>query len=381
MIDYEVLKVLWWMILGSILVAYATTAGFDAGITTIMPFFKNEDDRRVILNVSAPTWDGNLTWILFAGGGLFVVWPVVYSTAFSGLYFAMLLILFPLFFRPPGYEYRNKMPSMRWKRFWDFGLFISGVMPVFMFGVATGNCFVGFPFHFDPISLRMFWTGSFWELLNPISILAGFVSVVMVIMHGSTYLQRRTVGNIRNSARQVTYWSGSVLLVLFAISGVLIVLYTPGYSLVYSPPVATTNVLDNIVTQAEGGWFVSFFQYPWKFFPPIFAFIGVLVSMAATYVKSKDVAFWGSGLAVAAIIVTSGTTLFPFIMPSSTNLNQSLTVWNSVSSQYALNTMLYIGVFMLAIVTAYKIFAYRAIWRKQKVLRVEDIQNNTHTYY
>ena len=97
MIDYTVLKFLWWMILGCILVVYATTAGFDIGITTIMPFLKGETNRRIALNTSAPTWDGNLTWIMFAGGGLFVVWPVVYSTAFSGMYAAILLILFPHF--------------------------------------------------------------------------------------------------------------------------------------------------------------------------------------------------------------------------------------------------------------------------------------------
>lgn len=381
MIDYEVLKILWWMILGSVLVAYAVTAGFDVGITTMMSFFKNEDEKRVLLNVSAPTWDGNLTWIVFAGGGIFVVWPVVYATAFSGLYFAMLLILFPLFLRAPGYEYRNKIDSHKWRRFWDFGLLISGILPVFIFGVATGNCFVGFPFHFNPVSLRLIYTGTFWELLNPISILSGLVSVAMVILHGSTYLQRRTLGKIHENAREVTFWAGSIVLILFTISGMLIVLYTPGYQLISSPANPTAHMLDNVVTRAAGGWFISYFHYPWKFFGPILAYVGILVAITATYFRSKDISFWASGIAIAGIIITSGFTLFPFIMPSSTHMNESLTVWNAVSSHYALNVMLYIGVVMLAIVTAYKWFAYRTIWHKQPTLSIEDVRKNEHTFY
>lgn len=381
MIDYTVLQVLWWMILGSILVVYAATAGFDVGVTTLMPFFKNEEERRVILNTSAPTWDGNLTWIVFAGGGIFVVWPVVYSTAFSGLYAGMLLILFPLFLRAPGYEYRNKLPSMKWKRFWDFGLFISGILPVFVFGVATGNCFVGFPFHFDPISLRMFYTGNLFDLFNPLGILAGLVSVAMVLFHGSTFLQRRTEGNICDKARIVTFSSGVVLLILFSVAGLLIVLYAPGYQLIDSPINPTSHLLENVVVRAPGSWFASFMYYPWKGFGPVFAYIGILVSMVATYFKSRNLAFWSSAVAIAGIVATSGFTLFPFIMPSSTNPNESLTIWNATSSQYALNMMLYVGTVLLAIIAAYKIFAYHSIWGRKGILTVEDLRKDEHTFY
>ena len=93
MIEFNVLKIVWWMIVGGILMTYASTAGYDLGITMILPFLKDERDKRVALNVSAPTWDGNQSWIIFAGGALFVVWPLVYSTAFSGIYAGILCIL------------------------------------------------------------------------------------------------------------------------------------------------------------------------------------------------------------------------------------------------------------------------------------------------
>lgn len=381
MIDYTVLQVIWWMLLGAILVVYAATAGFDVGVTTLMPFFKDEEERRVILNTSAPTWDGNLTWIIFAGGGIFVVWPIVYSTAFSGLYAGILLILFPLFLRAPGYEYRNKLPSMKWKRFWDFGLFISGILPVFVFGVATGNCFVGFPFHFDPITLRMFYTGGLFDLFNPLGILAGLVSVAMIILHGSTFLQRRTEGNICNRARAVTFYAGTILLVLFSVAGMLIVFHAPGYTLVSSPANPTENILKSVVTSAPGDWFQSFYTYPWKAFGPVFAYAGIITAMLATYFKARNLAFWSSALAIAGIVATSGFTLFPFIMPSSTNLNESITVWNATSSQYALNVMLYLAVVLLTIIAAYKVFAYHSIWHRKGTLTVEDLRKNDHTFY
>src|SRR3989338_3118293 len=166
MFDYLFLKIIWWALIGAVLIVYVSTAGFDAGVTMYMPFLRDETNRRVVLNTSAPTWDGNLTWIVFAGGGLFVVWPVVYSTAFSGMYAAMLCILFTLFLRPPGYEYRNKIDSQAWRKLWDWALFISAVVPVFIFGVAFGNCFLGYPFHFDPHTYREFFTGNFFQLLS-----------------------------------------------------------------------------------------------------------------------------------------------------------------------------------------------------------------------
>ncbi len=381
MFDYEFLKLIWWIIIGCVLVVYAATAGFDAGVTMYMPFLKNENDRRLVLNTSAPTWDGNLTWLVFAGGGLFVVWPVVYSTAFSGMYAAMLLILFSMFLRPPGYEYRNKIDSAAWRKMWDWALFISGVVPVFVFGVAMGNCFVGFPFHFDPHTYQDFYTGNFWQLLNPYGILSGVVSVLMVMMHGSTYLQRRTEGSIRALAGRVHIISAILLLIGFTGTGILLMYHVSGYQLISSAANPTLEPLNNVVHQGVGFWVASFDQYPWKYLPPILAYAGIIESLWAGYYGWYTTAFWASCFAVGGIVTTAGTALFPFLMPSSTNPNQSITVWNAASSQYALNVMLYVGVVLLLIILGYKIFAYSSIWGKKSTLTVEDVEKNDHTFY
>ncbi len=381
MIDYEVLQVVWWMVIGVVLVVYASTAGFDAGVTMYMPFLRNETDRRVILNTSAPTWDGNLTWIVFAGGALFVVWPPVYSTAFSGMYAAMLFILFSLFLRPPAYEYRSKIDSHRWRRTCDWALFISGIVPVFFFGVVLGNCFVGFPFYFEPHTMRIFYTGNILGLLNPMGLLGGAVSVLMVLMHGSVFLQRRTEGHLRQLARNVHSITAALLLVAFTATGLLLVYKIKGFTLISTPTDPTSHPLLNVVTQDIGAWINSYKHYPWKFFPPLIAYAGVFESLWAAHYGWYTTAFWASCFAIGGMVGTAGFTLFPFIMPSRIRPDQSMTVWNATSSQYALTVMLYVGVVLLIIILGYKIFAYNTIWGKKSTLTRDDVEKNSHTFY
>ena len=135
--DYETLKLIWWAFIGVLLIGFAIMDGFDMGITAWLPFLgKTDDERRVIINVIGPTWEGNQTWFITAGGAIFAAWPLVYAAAFSGLYIALLLVLFALFFRPVGFDFRNKLPNPRWRSSWDWGLFAGGVVPALVFGVA-----------------------------------------------------------------------------------------------------------------------------------------------------------------------------------------------------------------------------------------------------
>ncbi len=381
MLDYVFLKIIWWFLIGFVLMIYATTAGYDSGVTMIMPFLRSETDRRVVLNTSAPVWDGNMTWIVFAGGGLFVIWPVVYATAFSGLYAAMLCILWTLFFRPTGFDYRGKIQSHAWRRFWDLGLLVSGGVPVFVFGVAMGNCLLGFPFHFDPITFRDFYTGNFGDLLSGFGILTGIVAVLMVLMHGSAYIQRRTEDHLRELAHKLFHLFALLVLITFTLAGLLVSYSVKGYTLVSYPPNATLHPLNNVVTQGVGAWISSYMIYPWKFFPPIITYVSLLLSLWSNHRRAIVATFWFSAIAVGGIIGTAGVTLFPFLMPSSTFPSQSLTVWNSTSSQYALNIMFYVGVVLLFIILGYKIFAFNTIWSKKKTITARDLEENEHTFY
>lgn len=381
MFNYEALQVIWWMIIGMMLVVYATTAGFDLGVAMIMPFFRQEMDRRILLNTSAPVWDGNNTWLIFIGGALFVVWPVVYSTLFSGLYAALLLVLWTFALRPPGYDYRSKLESHTWRRFWDTALFISAFCSAGAFGLIFGNCFIGFPFYFDPITMRSFWQGNFGDLLNGFSLLCAACSILMVLSHGSMYIQRRTEGPIRERARWLHLIFSVLLLIGFTCAGIILATHLSGYELVSSPAQPTIEPLKNVVSQGTGMWLAQWSTHPWKYYGPLLAYLGILMALFCNYHRWYATGFWASVFGVGGIIATAGFTLFPFLAPSSIQPAQSLTVWNAVSSQYALNIMLYVGVVILMIILAYKIFCYYSLWHAKKTITEQDVKDNPHTFY
>jgi cytochrome d ubiquinol oxidase subunit II len=194
MFDYETLKVIWWLLVGVLLIGFAIMDGHDMGVGTLLPFAGRSDvERRVIINTVGPHWDGNQVWFITAGGAIFAAWPLVYATAFSGFYWAMLAVLWALFFRPVGFDYRSKIASPLWRTTWDWGLFVGGFVPPVIFGVAFGNLLQGVPFHFDS-NLMSYYTGTFWGLLNPFALLCGVVSSAMITFHGAIYLMHRTRG-------------------------------------------------------------------------------------------------------------------------------------------------------------------------------------------
>ena len=140
MLDYEILRIIWWVLVIVLLIGFSVTDGFDMGVTALLPVAgKKEVERRIMINSIAPHWDGNQVWLLTAGGAIFAAWPIVYSVAFSGFYIALFLVLAALFFRPIGFEYRAKIDNPTWRAMWDWGLFAGGFVPALVFGVAFGN--------------------------------------------------------------------------------------------------------------------------------------------------------------------------------------------------------------------------------------------------
>src|SRR5487761_2080191 len=261
--DCETLKLIWWVLVGVLLIGFAITDGFDLGVGALLPFLgKSDDERRVIINSVGATWEGNQTWFITAGGALFAAWPLVYAAAFSGMYFALILTLFALFFRPVGFDYRSKVQDARWRSAWDWGLFVGGFVPALIFGVAFGNLLQGVPFSFDA-DTRLTYTGSFWALLNPFAILAGVVSVSMLVMHGAVYLQIRTVGIIEKRATNAVRISAIVLITTFAAAGFWIAAGIPGYKII---SIGATNLaltpLDKQVEIVAGAWMNNFNAHP-----------------------------------------------------------------------------------------------------------------------
>ena len=378
MIDYEVLKIVWWLFIGVLLVGFALTDGFDLGIGALLPFIaKNDEERRVVINSIGPTWEGNQVWLITAGGATFAAWPLVYATAFSGFYAALLLTLFALFFRPVGFDYRSKIEDRRWRHAWDWGLFVGGFVPSLVFGVAFGNLLQGVPFQFDRATMAVTYTGSFWQLLNPFALLTGAVSLAMLAMHGATFLQIRTADVIEHRARMAASGAAIILIVAFAVAGVWVANAIPGYRITSMPPAGSAFMpLAKTVESAPGLWYANFTGARW--IAPVAAVLGALCVIGLSLSGRALMAFVASSCSLAGVIFTAGVAMFPFVMPSSTHAASSLTAWDAVSSHRTLAIMFWVVVVMLPIVLAYTAWVYRVLRGK---VTVAHIRENTHTSY
>jgi cytochrome d ubiquinol oxidase subunit II len=377
--DYETLKLIWWLLVGVLLVGFAIMDGHDMGVGTLLPFVgRNDLERRAVINTVAPHWEGNQVWFVTAGGAIFAAWPLVYATAFSGFYWAMMAALWALFFRPVGFTYRSKIHNATWRSTWDWGLFIGGAVPPIIFGVAFGNLLLGVPFHFNDLMMSTY-TGSFWALLNPFALLAGVVSLGMITFQGANYLMMRTEGDIYRRARTASMLAGALTLVLFALAGVWVASGIDGYVI--------TSVIDGnsqpdplfkTVAIKEGAWMLNYNRYDWVIAVPILAFIGLGLGVVFAQLKKAGLAFWSSSLGCAGIIGTAGVSMFPFIMPSSTDPRSSLTVYDAVSSPLTLGLMLGATVIFLPLIAMYTSWAYKVMWGK---VTTEFVAANDKTVY
>ena len=378
-LDYESLKLIWWLFIGVLLIGFAITDGFDMGVTAWLPFLgKNDDERRVIINTVGAVWEGNQVWFITAGGAIFAAWPFVYAAAFSGLYIALLLVLFAMFFRPVGFDYRSKLADPRWRNFWDWGLFVGGAVPALIFGVAFGNLLLGLPFHLDD-TMRSYYTGSFWGLLNPFALLSGVVSLSMLMMHGAIYLELRTDGTVQARARKAALAAGTVCASAFALAGIWLAFGIEGYRIVSMPDANSVfNPLAKTVEISAGAWLSNYQTWPWMMAAPVAGFLGIALALWQGRVGRQGLAFFFSSLALSGIILTAGFSMFPFVMPSSTDPNSSLTLWDAASSQKTLGIMFIVTIIFLPLILIYTSWVYRVLRGK---VTVQSIHDNTHTAY
>ena len=359
--DYETLRLLWWAVLGVLLIGIAVMDGFDLGAAILLPFLgRNDTERRVVINTIGPVWEGNQVWLILGGGAIFAAWPPLYAVAFSGFYFAMLLLLCSLILRPVGFKFRGKLPGARWRSTWDAALFIGGLVPALVYGVAFGNVLQGVPFRFDDM-MRLSYTGTLWALFNPFALLAGLVSVAMIVLHGANWLAGKTEGAVRTRARRVVPWAGGALVVLFALAGVWAA-RLDGYVLgAFAGPGGPSDPLAKAVTRLPGALMANYGAHPWTMLAPALGFAGALAAIGLNALRAHRLAWIASALATAGVIATAGVSLFPFMLPSSLAPAASLTVWDASSSRLTLWVMTLVTAVLLPIVLAYTAYIYRVL--------------------
>ena len=376
-LDYPTLRVIWWLLLGVLLIGFAVMDGFDLGVGILLPFVARSDgERRVAINSVGPVWEGNQVWLILGAGAIFAAWPAIYAVAFSGFYLAMFVVLCALILRPVGFKYRSKLECPRWRTVWDWALFLGGFVPALIFGVAVGNALLGAPFGFDD-TLRMTYHGSFFGLLTPFPLLSGLVSVAMLAMHGGTYLAAKTVGPVASRARTATVIAAFLLVILFAAAGVWAA-NLEGYRIsgVLAHD-ADSNPLGKTVLRETGAWLANYGAMPWTMAAPAMGFVGAIVAGLAAWRRHEIIAFLASGIAVSGVVATAGLSMFPFILPSSFDPVSSLTVWDASSSRTTLLIMLVAVIVFLPIVLAYTAFVYRVLRGK---VTEQQVKADHHSY-
>jgi cytochrome d ubiquinol oxidase subunit II len=378
MFDYMTLKLIWWLLVGVLLIGFAIMDGHDMGVGVLLPFLgKDDTDQRVMINSVAPHWDGNQVWFITAGGAIFAAWPFVYATAFSGMYWALLLVLFALFFRPVGFEYRSKLPNPTWRKAWNWGIFAGSAVPALVFGVAFGNLFQGVPFYLDD-TMRSFYTGSFWALLNPFALLCGVVSLAILTLQGATFVAHRVEGDLQQRAIKAARIFALLLIVAFTVAG-LWVSQLDGFVIQSIPDLGSAlNPLMKEVGRQPGAWFNNFHAQPILWVIPALAYLGAGMVLVLIGSGRTLWAFTGSSIACLSVILTAGVTLFPFVLPSSSMPQSSLTLWDACSSRLTLNVMLWVAVIFVPIVLAYTSWAYSVM--RGKVTRAYVAANDKTLY-
>ena len=360
-LDYATLKVIWWLLIGVLLIGFAIMDGHDMGIGSLLPFVgRTDEERRVIINSIGAHWEGNQTWLITGAGLIFAAWPQVYATAFSGFYWALLLVLWAMFFRPVGFKYRSLIHNQTWRTTWDWLLFVGSFVPALLFGVAMGNILLGVPFHFDD-TLRVFYEGGLFGLLTPFALLCGLVSVAMLVMHGAGMLAMKTSGAVAARARRYGSSAAIATAVLFAIGGIWVA-RLDGYALQVAMDTAgPSNPLAKIAVAQPGAWMDNYARWPVTWLLPVLGVAGALLSAVLLRMGRAGLAFLASSISIIGIILTQGVATFPFLLPSSTQAGSSLTLWDASSSHMTLFIMLLATAFFLPIVLLYTAWVFRVL--------------------
>lgn len=378
-LDYETLRVIWWLLMGVLLIGFALTDGFDLGVASLLPWVaKTDEERRMVINTVGATWEGNQVWFILGGGAIFAAWPFVYAVSFSGFYLAMFLVLAALILRPVGFKYRSKRPDPKWRARWDWALFVGGFVPALVFGVAVGNVLLGLPFRLDS-DLRSFYDGTLLGLFTPFSLLAGLLSVAMLVLHGAGWLSLKAEqGPVLDRARTIGQFAAIAAVVLFVAGGLYVAWGGLGFRVegVIDTAGPSNPRLAGAVA-APGAWLDNYAAYPWMIAAPVIGLVGPLLALAGIRARRDVLVFTGSSLANVGIIGTVGLSMFPFILPSAIDPASSLTVWNASSSHTTLFIMLGVTLVFLPIVLLYTAWVYRVLFGR---VTVEQVRTNPDYY-
>jgi len=322
------LQIVWFVLVAVLLAVYAMLDGFDLGVGTWHLFFKKDEERRALLNAVGPTWDGNEVWLLTGAGAIFAAFPHVYATVFSGLYLAMMLVLFALIFRAVSFEFRSKEDSPRWRRNFDIAFALGSMLPALLFGVAIGNMLRGIP-----LDANMHHTGTFLGLLNPYALLTGLMGFAMFALHGALFITLKTPPPMVQKAAGFAKIGWVAFVTLFVVQTI--------YTFVAYPHLTA-----------------NFSAAPVLYIFPLLVVLSMALSGMWIFRKSFGRAFIASCTGIIMLWGVLGASLFPAMVTALDNPAHNLTIYNASSSELTLTVMLVLALLGVPVVIGYTIWAY-----------------------
>jgi cytochrome d ubiquinol oxidase subunit II len=335
-----VLPLIWFVLLGILLAGYAVLDGFDLGVGMLHPLARTDQERRISINAIGPIWDGNEVWLVTFGGALFAAFPEAYATIFSGFYIPFMLVLLALILRAVSIDFRSKIHSPTWRKIWDFGFFISSLLATVLFGVAVGNALVGIP-----LDERGVYTGGFWNLLQPYTLLVGALAVSLFAMHGALFLYLKTpAGPFLDRLRNWMWHTWGVFLVLYILTTMYTLIAVPG---------AVPN----------------FERFPWVALIVVVNVLAIANVPRAIYAGRPLQAFVSSCVTIVALIGLCAVALWPNLVTASNDPMNSLTVYRAASSEKTLWIMFVIALIGMPFVIAYTSVIY---WTFRGKVEVEE---------
>ncbi len=331
------LNTTWFILVGVLFTGYAILDGFDLGVGILHLFVKKDEDRRILLNSIGPVWDGNEVWLVTGGGALFAAFPGAYATVFSGFYNAFMLLLVALIFRAVAIEFRSKEPGRTWRQAWDTAFSIGSFLAALLIGVAMGNITRGIPLDSDGN-----YAGTFFDLLNPYSLLLGVTVVALFAMHGAIYLVLKTEGELQEKIRGWVPVLIGAFLIFFILFNVATLFQCP-------------NLLDALRSRPYGFAVLA---------------LDIIIALSIPRIIQSGAefgAFLASSLTMVLLMAVLGISYFPYLVISHPDLTNSLTIYNCASSQKTLANMLVIAVIGIPIVLAYTVSIYWIFRGKTKI--------------
>jgi len=331
----EILQIIWFVLIATLFTVYMILDGYDLGIGMLHLFTKDKTQRIINLKSVGPVWDGNEVWLIVAGASFFAAFRQVYATVFSGFYLALILLLAVLIFRATAIEFREVEEGDSWRNGWDVTFAITSTLITLLLGVAMGNILGGIP-----LDSNLYYSGTFFQLLDPYSLLIGITALALFANHGAIMLMIKSDGDNASWAEGLAKKTGMILIAMFIITSIV-----------------------TIITQDH--LMKNFMAYPVLWVIPVFVLTMIFFSWKFADVLSAGKAFTFSSLIMIGIILLVSVSILPnwVINSAASYTGTNITIANS-SSQYTLNVMLILVVIGLPFVLGYTIWVQKIFWGK-----------------